>query len=301
MIGRQLTGEVKQLDSLKQELLSEFRNYATRELASLEYSNRKSGAHKINAAIKSFREKKLKDLEDYQDSRLAQTLMISYVADLVMLEARNVIWPYEYMTFSRRIGEIWEPFCKIPFYYPIRKLNLFTPPSFNDVQEAFQGEALSFFKTLDVDLGEERRLEEYYMVAWDFVDSGSINLSLDLHFEQDGVFHNIDFKSGFSSNEKGNTNRLLQVASIYSQLGEEYKCSIFVRQQEDKNNHYLKTLMHSPFWDVSCAEDVYEKISEYTGFNLKLWMQQNMDWESDISEEFRRFLSDNDLIKYLNW
>ena len=59
--------------------------------------------------------------------------------------------------------------------------------------------------------------------------------------------------------------------------------------------------MHSPFWDVSCAEDVYEKISEYTGFNLKLWMQQNMDWESDISEEFRRFLSDNDLIKYLNW
>lgn len=45
-------------------------------------------------------------------------------------------------------------------------------------------------------------------------------------------------RSGFSSNEKGNTNRLLLVASIYNSLGEIEKTLLFVRQSEDENNHY---------------------------------------------------------------
>ncbi|AUO79553.1 hypothetical protein BSP10_150 [Bacillus phage BSP10] len=50
---------------------------------------------------------------------------------------------------------------------------------------------------------------------WELVVSGEIKLESDLHFEKDGVKYNVDFKSGFNSNEKGNTNRLLMVGSIY--------------------------------------------------------------------------------------
>ena len=47
--------------------------------------------------------------------KLESILMITYTNYIVMLESRNDVWPYEYMTFSRRIGELWEPFCKLCF------------------------------------------------------------------------------------------------------------------------------------------------------------------------------------------
>ena len=39
--------------------------------------------------------------------------MITYACYVVMLESRNEVWPYDYMAFSRRVGELWEPFCKL--------------------------------------------------------------------------------------------------------------------------------------------------------------------------------------------
>jgi hypothetical protein len=44
--------------------------------------------------------------------------MVTYTNYVVMIEARNDTWPYDYMTFSRRIGELWEPFAKLCFRYP---------------------------------------------------------------------------------------------------------------------------------------------------------------------------------------
>ncbi len=48
-----------------------------------------------------------------------QNYMITYTNDVVMLESRNSVWKYEYMSFSRRVGELWEPFCKLCFNYPL--------------------------------------------------------------------------------------------------------------------------------------------------------------------------------------
>ena len=122
-----------------------------------------------------------------------------------------------------------------------------------------------------------------------------------MHFEQAGIHYNCDFKSGFSSNEKGNTNRLLLVGSIYQSLGENEKTVLFVRQEEDQNNHYLQTLKNSPFWRCYCANDCYAKMAEYTGFDLRTWLDKNVDWKNDISAEFKKHLVDNDLIGYLTW
>lgn len=133
------------------------------------------------------------------------------------------------------------------------------------------------------------------------VDSGGINLNLDLHFEQNGIHYNCDFKSGFSSNEKGNTNRLLLVASIFNYLGKNEKQIIFVRQKESENNHYLQTLKNSKYWTAYCSDDCYKAIKEFTGFDLRNWLNENAQWQDDISEGFRKHLEQNDLLKYLTW
>jgi hypothetical protein len=40
-------------------------------------------------------------------------LRLFYCALVVNLESRNQIVAYDYMDFSRRIGEVWEDFCKV--------------------------------------------------------------------------------------------------------------------------------------------------------------------------------------------
>jgi hypothetical protein len=67
-------------------------------------------------------------------------LMISYCNYVVILEARHSVWPYENMDFSRRIGELWEPFCKLAFEYPINDIELFVPPLFSDVKKLLADE-----------------------------------------------------------------------------------------------------------------------------------------------------------------
>ena len=124
---------------------------------------------------------------------------------------------------------------------------------------------------------------------------------MDLHFKQSGNHYNCDFKSGFSSNEKGNTNRLLMVASIYRLISSKEKMILFVRQKEEDNNHYLQTLKNSGYWKIYCADNAYRKIMKFTGFDLRKWLDENVLWEQDISEEFRKHLIKNDLLKYLTW
>ena len=213
------------------------------------YKNYKDQASAINQFINDIRDNSIRSLKAHsneltQSELLDEILIITYASYIVMLDARNSVWPYEYMAFARRIGELWEPFCKLPFEYPIKKLTIISPPDFNKVQDTIKKDATNYIDSLKLDQETKDELKRHYAIPWTMVDSGGIKLGLDLHFEQDGIHYNCDFKSGFSSNEKGNTNRLLLVASIYNSLGEIEKTILFVRQPEDDNNHYLQTLMH---------------------------------------------------------
>ena len=109
----------------------------------------------------------------------------------------------------------------------------------------------------------------------------------------------MDFKSGFGSNEKGNTNRLLLVASIYKNLSESYKCLLFVRAEE--NNSYFNTLKNSGIWDAYSGSEAYDKIREYSGYNLKSWIEANMDWANDFKPETIAHFQDLNLLQYLLW
>ena len=239
----------------------------------------KEKASEINKRIKEYRERETNRIEaaakmEVWDNRtlLNEILLLTYASYIVMLEYRNKVWKYEYMTFARRIGELWEPFCKLAFEFPVKELTMIDPPDFGTVQSKIKNDAVAYIDSLVLEEKIKTELKRYYNIPWDLVDSGGIKLALDLHFEQNGIHYNCDFKSGFSSNEKGNTNRLLLVASIYNSLGVRERMLLFVRQPEDENNHYLQTLKNSSYWEVYCADDSYAAMKKFTGFDMRKWI-----------------------------
>ena len=238
-----------------------------------------------------------------RDEVLKNILIVTYCSYVVMIEFRNMVWPYEYMAFSRRVGELWEPFCKLCFDYPVRNdVELYEPPLFSEVKERLQEEIRQYIFNLNLKNEEKEQLLSYYDKVWSLVTSGEIKLELDLHFRIGQNNFNIDFKSGFQSNEKGNTNRLLLVASIYKNIiGANNECLLFVRANEDDNNHYLQTLKNSGIWGVYCGTETYEKIHEYSGFDLAGWIENNISWSNDLSQETHDHFHANDLTKYLTW
>ena len=234
---------------------------------------------------------------------LCAKLLLMHCTNVVMLESRNTVWRYEYMAFSRRIGELWEPFVTTCFELPVAdNVSLFVPPLFDDIRERLTQEVRDFIMQLSISDKDKKTLLTYYNQVWKLVTSGEIKLELDLHFIYKNVRHVIDCKSGFGSNEKGNTNRLLLVASIYRNIEpEDYRCMLFVRSAEDENNHYLQTLKNSGLWEVYCGAETYPKVLEFSGFDLGQWITDNVQWVDDLDQEFYEHLHENDLSKYLTW
>ncbi|MFF9064816.1 hypothetical protein ACF09E_05575 [Streptomyces sp. NPDC014891] len=233
--------------------------------------------------------------------RLSALLMAHYTGCVAMIEGRNAIWPYEYMAFSRRMGELWQGFCQLAFDHPLRKLKLIAPPVFQDVRRELQGELAEYVSSLDLAAAEKSQLHGFYDKVWLLVDSGQIKLELDLHFEQDGQNVVVDFKSGFGSNEKGNTNRLLLVATIYKTLVEEYRCLLLVRSPEDQNNHYFRSLRDSKVWEAYSGPGAYEKIGEFTGFDLRTWIDSHVDWLEHLNQDTANLIRESGMKGYVEW
>lgn len=303
----------KDIKNKKAELLSYYRNRAkeliTEVTQTYGVTEFKLRAAAINAALIETKETFIKTLlqkaqkEKWTASEILEgVLIVTYTNYVVMMESRNSVWPYEYMTFARRIGELWEPFCQLCWEYPINNnIAYFLPPLFQDVKNKLTKEIEDFIEGLQISEKEKSELKKYYQKVWTLVTSGEIKLQLDLHFEDGKDKYVVDFKSGFSSNEKGNTNRLLLVASIYKILEEGHKCLLFVRSSEEKNNHYLQTLKKSGLWTVYCGAETYDKIKEVTGFDLAKWLKENVNWETDFEDLMYAHCKDNNLCQYLEW
>lgn len=303
----------RNIKNKKAELLDYFRNRGKefisavkQQYADTEYKERASSVNKLLIEAKEtllkILEQKSKKEEWTSQEILEGVLMITYTNYIAMIEARNEVWQYEYMSFARRIGELWEPFCQLCWEYPVNKnINYFVPPLFKDVREKLSKEIEDYINKLNISDTEKAELKKYYQKAWILVTSGEIQLELDLHFENETNKFVVDFKSGFSSNEKGNTNRLLLVASIYKVLDEGHKCLLFVRSSEEKNNHYLQTLKKSGLWTVYCGTETYQQIYEITGFDLATWLKTNVKWSEDFNEKIYSHFQQNNLIQYLEW
>lgn len=297
----------------KNELLDYFRNRASELLVDVKqkYADTqfKERAAQVNIDLIAVKDNLIRILDQKArkenwptEQILKGVLLITYVNDLLMIESRNAVWPYEYMSFARRIGELWEPFCQLCWEYPLKdNLSYFVPPLFKEVKNKLSREIYDFISSLSISDAEKAELNLYYQKVWSLVTSGEVKLELDLHFSDGANKYVVDFKSGFSSNEKGNTNRLLLVAGVYQILKENFKCLIFVRASEEQNNHYLKTLKNSGLWNVYCGAETYTQIHKHTGFDLSSWLAQNVNWEQDFSKKMYDHLVHNNLTQYLQW
>ncbi len=296
----------------KSHLLQYFRERGGEKLSELQRElgseNYKDIAGKINKALsdilQSFLEVVTSTAEAEKwtsEDRLRCVLTSTYCAQVAMIDLRNRVWPYEYMAFSRRVGELWERFVRIPFSYSVKTVKPFAPPLFSEVRSNLRKEIEEYIAVLELALDRKAELLEYYKKVWILVDSGEINLQLDFHAEIDGKKVNIDFKSGFGSNEKGNTNRLLMVATIYRNIGDDYENVLLVRARENQNNHYFQILKGSGVWEAYCGEDAYSKVSDYTGFDLRDWVTININWAEDLLPDTTNYFTINNLLGYLEW
>jgi hypothetical protein len=235
------------------------------------------------------------------EQKLSALLAATYSGQVAMLELRNELRPYEYMDFSRRVGELWEDFIRLVFKHAPSKLGDFVPPLFSEVRTRLRQEITDYIDALTLSAAEKTELLAYYNKVWILVDSGEINLQLDLHCIVNGDRINIDLKSGFGSNEKGNTNRLLMVATIYKNLPGPYRNLLLVRAPEDATNNYFKTLKSSGVWEAFCGADAYAQIQSLTGFDIAAWIAQNISWKTDLSGSCMEHFQRTHLDAYLTW
>jgi hypothetical protein len=300
----------KTLKENKNELIGYFRGRAGEALTVIKekFAETESAkrAEAINYSLSKTKEQLITTLlqqaqkENWTNQeKLESVLMITYSHIVVMIESRNSVRPYEYMDFSRRIGELWDPFCQLCFDFPVKDLSLFAPPLFSAAKKKLSDDIVNYIDALNITSEQKKQLKEYYDKVWSLVTSGEIQLELDLHFEQAGQKYVVDFKSGFGSNEKGNLNRLLLVATVYKYLDEDYKCLLFVRA--DENNSYFNTLKDSGVWEAYCGNQAYQKILEFSGYDLKNWIDRNVNWENDLSKEAVDHFNKFELIQYLKW
>jgi hypothetical protein len=254
-------------------------------------------AQQANALVNEQRNRLVASIQRLpKEERGTAALVIQYCCTVVGLEYRHQVWPYEYMAFSRRIGELWEAFCRTAWTYPVDPtVTRMDPPDFADVRK-------SLLERITSNLGTHDQAKEVMAdVATLFEIIGDINMKEDEVFRKADVPHIIDFKSGFGSNEKGNMLRLLTVGRAYRIWDHRTKLMLLVRQ--DENNNYLKVLLRSKLWEVYTGVDTYKKIEEITGADIQSVRESVINWREDLSADFYKFLKSQptDLTSYLEW
>lgn len=161
----------------KAEWLSTFRHVGDSILVELSKSKKshKDKAGEINKRIKEYREQEINRINDVakkenwdNQALLNEILLLTYASYIVMLEYRNKVWEYEYMAFARRIGELWEPFCKLAFDFPINELTLIDPPDFDEVQTRIKSNAAEYINSLDLseEIKAELKRNMIFLGAW---------------------------------------------------------------------------------------------------------------------------------------
>ena len=283
----------------KNELLKEFHDtlgIATASILSSQDSHQQK-AQRVNAAATAVKGRLAAKIQQLPiATRTDHSLVLQYCFSVASIEYRHKVWQYEYMAFSRRVGELWEAFCSAAWDFPNRQgVKRLTIPTFAAVRQTLQ-------TRLQKNIGAHQNKAE---ISTDidilFEIIGEINMIEDEVFSVDNIPHVIDFKSGFGSNEKGNMLRLQTVGKAYRIWNHQTRLMLLVRQ--DQNNNYLKVLKRTGLWEVHTGANAYRQISDLTGANVEEIRKHIIDWPGDLSQDFYRFLKGQrtDLTSYLVW
>lgn len=223
----------------------------------------------MSQQLKQVRDQLCKDSSSFN-----QVLESQYAYIISSLNHRNRLWKYDYMTFPRRIGELWESFCKAAFYNAA-DIRPVTPPPFEQIKKEISKSVPPYL--------------------WELV--GDVNLKTDSLFYAKRKLHVIDLKSSFNSHEKGNMQRLRTVGAVYKLWKPRTQLHVLVRETE--NAGYLDHLRD--FWNVQCGSDAYRTIRDFTGVDLRKWIDKNVDFKKHLDRNFFLDLQKRDLESYLNW
>lgn len=288
------------LQELKQEYLDTLHNIVGAEAPSIASS---AGTHQKKAqAINSVIANAAEPLRagamalPAGSERQSALITLQYCLSVISLEYRHSVWPYEYMAFSRRIGELWERFCSACWDHPARdSVQRIDEPKFSEISHKIlarimdNSEGARGLGEIEVDLDNLLQL------------IGEINMKEDEVFEVDGVPHVVDFKSGFGSNEKGNMLRLMAVGRAYKLWNPDTELLLLVRQ--NNNNNYLNVLRRAGLWNVFCGDEAYGKIDQLTGSDMATIRPNIVDFDSDLSTDFQRDIDAHlsNLKSYLEW
>lgn len=267
------------------------------ETISASKNTHQNKAKLINKLITKAKDELIKTTRFSADKHKKQQslLVLQYCTSVISLEYRHSVWPYEYMAFSRRVGELWERFCRAAWDYPsIPDVKRMDAPKFVDVGKVIRARIDSYIKD-DAQNSAAPDIETLFKLI------GEINMVEDEMFLSKNIPHIIDFKSGFGSNEKGNTLRLLTVGRAYKLWNPDTRLLLLVRQ--DTNNNYLDVIKRADLWEVHCGSLAYDAIDEFTGSDMQEIRTNIIDFEKDLSSQFWTYLSSNtpDLTAYLKW
>lgn len=289
------------LASLKDDFLAVYRKKAASAVKAIAAGDNahQAKAKEVNALVNQIHEELKAGIaasrattQDIQQ----QLLVLQYCTSVASLEYRHQVWPYEYMALSRRVGELWERFCCAAWDFPSRPaVTRMEPPNFAEVEKSIR-DRLTHHK---IDDEARKDIDAAFDVLFELV--GEISMKEDEVFTVAGVPHVIDFKSGFGSNEKGNTLRLLTVGRTYKLWNPSTQLFFLVRQEA--NNNYLNVIRRSGLWDVRCGAAAYQTIDDLTGANITSIRNNIVNFERDLSAEFWHYLSTHlsDLRVYLHW
>ncbi len=150
-----------------------------REIGNSNYKKLASAANTaVGKSLEAFREVIVTQSESENwadDERLRAILTSTYCAQVTMLDLRNQVWPYEYMAFSRRIGELWERFVHIPFSYAVTDVIPFIPPLFSEVRGNLRKDLEDCIQELPLSDEQQSDLLEYYEKVCVLLQSKSYN------------------------------------------------------------------------------------------------------------------------------
>lgn len=285
-------------DQLKREIFDYFHTELRDITVQIQGSNitRNKKATQINNAVENVKNRvgNLLVTKYPQLNRPKLYMLVQYCYTVMSFEYRNTVWPYEYMAFSRRNGELWERFCKAAWDHSEKdSLYRIQAPHFNEVKNNFLQRIRGYVN----DPEQQNQLLTDTNEIFELV--GEINMVEDEMFNLHNQNHIIDFKSGFGSNEKGNTLRLLAVGKAYKHWDQNVNLLFLVRQNE--NNNYLETIRRSNLWSVFCGDDAYNKIDELTDAGICEVRREAVDFENDLSPAFWGYLVRENIHGYLNW
>lgn len=289
-------------DTEKASLLAYYRERG-KEIFANNYTTTK-WSKEFDKVVEELKEQIKNDSNLSKRERLECMLMIYYCSYVVRLEYRNKIRPYNYMDFARRIGELYEPFCKIPFEFSLNEeVEIYTPPKFSPfLQERVKGiESLLQHPELPEEIKEQLKKELSPFLELTLAEK--LNLKMDLHFKEGRNMYNVDIKSGFNCNEKGYATRLIKTAIAFKEIDPNHQSMMLIRTDEGENNNYLKMMKNSGHWHVYCGNEAYQKIEEHTHYPLKQWIDENMYWQEDLERDTLDHLlkQDPNASSYLKW